>query len=121
MKRLSTFTWGAVVALVLIVAAAVYAAQGPGGGRGVGGRGGPGGFGPAGINLRGLDLTDAQRDQIRQIMQRYQEQMRTEIMAVLTPEQQQRVQQEQAQRQQRLQERQQRQQQRQPQQQQPRN
>ena len=105
MKRITTFTWGAMIAVLLIVAAAVYAAQGPGGGRGFGGPGGRGALGPAGINLRALDLTDAQRDQIRQITQRYQEQMRTEIMAVLTPEQQQKVQQMQAQRQQRQQER----------------
>jgi len=113
MKRISTFTWSAVVALVLMVAAAVYAQQGPGGGRGFGGRGGPAGLGPAGINLRALDLSDAQRDQIRQIMQRYQEQMRTEIMAVLTPEQQQKAQQMQEQQKQRMQQRQQQRQQRQ--------
>ena len=107
MKRMTTFTWGAVLAVLLIVAAAVYA-QGPGGGRGFGGRGGPAGVGAGGINLRALDLTDAQREQIRGIMQRYQEQMRAEIMAVLTPEQQQKAQQMQDQQRQRLQQRQQR-------------
>lgn len=116
MKRITTFTWSAVIAVLLIAAAAVYAAQGPGGGRGFGGPGDRRGVGPVGINLRALDLTDTQRDQIRQITQRYQEQMRAEIMAVLTPEQQQKLQQMQEQQRQRLQERQQRQQQRQQQQ-----
>ena len=42
-------------------------------------------------HLRGLDLTDAQRDQIREIVQRYQQQMRSDILLVLTPDQQQKL------------------------------
>ena len=80
------------LALMLLVGAAVYAqGQGQGARGGVGGRGGaggPGGPGGLGINLQGLDLTETQRQQIREITQRYQEQMRTEILNVLTPEQQ---------------------------------
>jgi Spy/CpxP family protein refolding chaperone len=76
-----------VVALVavLVVAGSVAFAQGQGGGR----RGGGPGFGGAGVELRGLDLTDAQRTQIRDIVQRYQQQMRSDILLVLTPDQQQ--------------------------------
>jgi Spy/CpxP family protein refolding chaperone len=84
---MNRFRFFALTALlgVTLVAGAVYAqAPGPGG---RGGRGfGPGGA--IGIELRDLNLSDAQRQQIRAIMQRYQEQMRAEIMSVLTPEQQ---------------------------------
>lgn len=55
--------------LVAILAggSAVALAQGPGGRRGPGG---PGMRGPAAfLNLRGLDLTEAQRDQVRAIME----------------------------------------------------
>src|SRR3954468_3930354 len=77
------FHWFAVVAMIaVLVAGSVVFAQGPGGRRG----GGPG-FAP-GVELRGLDLSDAQRTQIRDIVQRYQQQMQSEIMLVLTPEQQ---------------------------------
>ena len=68
--------------------------RGPDGpGRGIGGPGGS-----AGVALRGVDLTDAQRDQIREIVERYQEQARTDIMLLLTPEQQERVKQNEAER-----------------------
>ena len=76
----------AVVALMialLVGAGAVYA-QGPG----FGGRGRGGAFGPGAGMFRGLDLTEAQREQIQQITQEYREQ----VFAVLTPEQQQLVQ-----------------------------
>ena len=103
------FRWLTVVALVaVLVAGSVASAQGPGAGR----RGGPFGGGP-GVELRGLDLTDAQRDQIREIVQRYQQQMRTDILLVLTPDQQQRMKTLETQREARLKERMERRQQRQ--------
>ena len=81
MRRLR---WVAVAAVIAVLVAGTIAfAQGPGGRRGGGGPG----FAP-GIELRGLDLSDAQRSQIREIVQRYQQQMQSEIMLVLTPEQQ---------------------------------
>src|SRR6478735_925095 len=81
------FRWVAIVAVIAVLVAGTMAfAQGPGGRRGGGGPGGLG-FAP-GIELRGLDLSDTQRSQIREIMQRYQQQMQSEIMLVLTPEQQ---------------------------------
>ena len=88
-------------ALIALLAggAALYAQGGPGGGRG---RGGPGGFGPggpgAGLALRELDLSDAQRQQVRAVMEQYRPQFKAlndrlerDIRAVLTPEQQQKV------------------------------
>jgi protein CpxP len=70
---------GGLVALALAAGVAPsLAAQGPGRGwgRGPGGLGGPGGaFGP-GLPLRQLELTDAQRDQVRSIMQGHQEEFR---------------------------------------------
>jgi Spy/CpxP family protein refolding chaperone len=67
-------------------------AQGRGARRGgPDGPGGRGGIGAPGIALRGLDLTDVQQDQIREIVQRYQQQMRADIMLVLTPDQQQKL------------------------------
>ena len=105
MKRVG---WISVVAAVaLLVVGSIAFAQGPGGrrGGGPGGPGGPGFGGPAGIELRGLDLSDAQRDQIRQIVQRYQEQMRADVMLVLTPEQQEKAKQLQAQREARMKQR----------------
>jgi Spy/CpxP family protein refolding chaperone len=93
-----------VAALVLLIAGGMAFAQGPGGRRGPGAPGGPG-FGGPGVELRGLDLSDAQRTQIRDIVQRYQEQMRTDIMLVLTPEQQEKAKQLEAQREARMKER----------------
>ena len=75
--------WLVVAFVAVLIAGSVAFAQGSGGGR----RGGGPGFG--GPELRGLDLTDAQRDQIREITQRYQQQMRNDILLVLTPDQQQ--------------------------------
>jgi protein CpxP len=60
------------VALVALLATTVAYAQGPRGG-GRGGRGfGPGG---PGLALNELNLTDAQREQVREIRGRYQEQI----------------------------------------------
>ena len=81
--------------IALLAGGALYAqAQGPGG-RG----GGPGGFGrggPDGLPLRALNLTDAQQEQVRQLMTQYREQVRAlndrlegDIRALLTPDQQQ--------------------------------
>ena len=72
--------------------------------------GGPRQGGPAlgvvrGIELRGLELSEPQRQQIREIVQRYQEQARTDIMLVLTAEQQEKVKQAEAQRAARMQQR----------------
>ena len=63
-----------VVALVALLATTVAYAQGPRGG-GFGGRG-ERGFGPGapGLMLNALNLTDAQRDQVREIRNRYREQ-----------------------------------------------
>lgn len=62
------------VALVALLATTVAYAQGPRGG-GFGGRGGRG-FGPGapGLVLNELNLTDAQRQQVREIRERYREQ-----------------------------------------------
>ena len=70
--------------LALLAAAGAVYAQGPG----RGGRRGQGAFGPGGGEFRGLNLTEAQRQQIQQITEQYREQ----VFAVLTPEQQQVVQ-----------------------------
>ena len=66
----------AVAAVVLAGGGAVYA-QGPGAGgpRGRGPGMGPGGP-PAGLALRALDLTDAQREQVRQLTRQHREQTR---------------------------------------------
>lgn len=83
--------------LIAALAAGSAVAQGPRGGGA--GRGGP----LAGIALESLNLTAAQQDQIRDIrerqrqeMQALQERMRTEILSVLTAEQQAKVKQQQA-------------------------
>lgn len=66
---------GAAVALVAGLAGGVYA-QGDGPGRHGGfGPGGRGAFGHAGFGLRQLDLTDAQRTQVRDVMQRHRDEM----------------------------------------------
>lgn len=67
--------FGALVAALVTVGAVAYA-QGPGPG-GFRGRGPA--FGPlpgVGLAIRGLDLTEAQREQIRQLTQQSREQMR---------------------------------------------
>ena len=70
---------GGVVLAAVVVATGVYAqGQGPRG-RGPGGSPFPG--------LQSLDLTDAQKDQVREITERHRQQMQDEIYAVLTPDQ----------------------------------
>ena len=68
----------AVVAVVLAAMVVSAAAQGPGPGfRHRGGPGGPGGFGRGGFGLNLPSLTDAQRQQIRSVVQSHREEMRT--------------------------------------------
>jgi Spy/CpxP family protein refolding chaperone len=64
------------VAMVALLATSVAFAQGPRGGGRLGGRGGPG---PLGLELRALNLTDAQRQQVSEIRERSREQMRTAL------------------------------------------
>ena len=75
MNRFRSLAWG--VALVALLATSVAYAQEPPGG-GFGGRGGRG-FGPGGpgLALNELNLTDAQREQVREIRDRYREQIQT--------------------------------------------
>ena len=69
MKKFQAVTLGAAVAM-LLVGSAVAVAQGPGGP----GRQGPRGLrGAPGIELRGADLTDGQRAQIRALVQQSRE------------------------------------------------
>jgi protein CpxP len=77
MTRFRAFTLTAVLASLL--AGGVALAQGPGPGRrggpgGILGFGGPGGRGPGGLPLQALDLTEAQQDQVKQLMQQYRTQ-----------------------------------------------
>jgi protein CpxP len=70
MNRFRSLATG--VALVALLATSVAYAQGPRGG----GRGGRGfGSGGPGLALNELNLTDAQREQVREIRGRYQEQI----------------------------------------------
>ena len=111
MIRVRSMAVTAVMAVmtVLVAGSLVFAQdapQGPDRGR----RGGPGApgrglGGPAGVELRGLDLTETQREQIEEIGKRYREQMRNEIMLVLTPDQQTRAKQLEAQREARMKQR----------------
>jgi len=74
---------------------------GPGGRIGGPGRGGPfgGPMGPlAGLPLRELNLTDAQREQVRLIMESHEAELKAihdrihaEVLQILTPEQQERA------------------------------
>jgi Spy/CpxP family protein refolding chaperone len=64
------------VAMVALLATSVAFAQGPRGGGRFGGRGGPG---PIGFELRALNLTDAQREQVTEIRERSREQTRTAL------------------------------------------
>ena len=105
MNRFRSLTVAGVLGVALASGAAfAQAAQNPpaqtqdgdrrGGPGGPGGRGGRLGGGPGG-ELRGLDLTEAQRNQIQAIREQYmaqirplQERMQADVRAVLTPEQQ---------------------------------
>lgn len=75
MTRVRLLTFGAIVAAVVAVGAAVHAqGPGPGGPRGRFGHfGGPGGDLP----LRALELTDAQRQQVRDITERHRANLQT--------------------------------------------
>jgi periplasmic protein CpxP/Spy len=66
-----------VFALVALLATSVAFAQGPRGGGPFGGRGGRG-FGPgaSGLALTELNLTDTQREQVREIRERFRDQTR---------------------------------------------
>ena len=70
-----SFRYAILAALVLLLAGAAALAQGPAGprGRGPGGPGGPG----MGLPLAALNLTEAQREQARNIAQQHQQQTRT--------------------------------------------
>lgn len=77
MKSLRIMGAAALVA-ALTVSGAAYAQgpDGPGrGGRGFGGPGGPGG--PGGLPLRGLNLTEAQQEQVKAIRERHAADLRT--------------------------------------------
>ena len=85
MIRLRWFT--AAAAVIVLVAACSAEAQGPRGG-GPGAPGGPGGrgmrgplgpFGGIGLALGELQLSDAQREQVRQIRSRHEGQMREAV------------------------------------------
>lgn len=81
----------AAASLAVVLVAGAAQAQGPGGFRGRG----PGGRGQLGLMLPlgQLDLTDAQRQQIRQLLERHRMELDSEITALLTPEQQGRLEQ----------------------------
>jgi protein CpxP len=66
-----------VMALLLCGAAMIASAQAPGGPEGPGFHGGHGGFGPMGHMFRELDLTDAQKEQVKSLMQANQPNMKT--------------------------------------------
>jgi len=76
-RRFHIVSLTALVALVVWGGAFVLA-QGPGpeGPRGRGPGFGPGGGPQAGLELRALDLTDAQREQVQQLTQQHREQTR---------------------------------------------
>jgi periplasmic protein CpxP/Spy len=59
---------------VALLATSVAFAQGPRGGGPFGGRGGRGAFGPGGLALNQLNLSDTQREQVREIRERFREQ-----------------------------------------------
>jgi periplasmic protein CpxP/Spy len=70
MNRVRSFS--VATALVAMLAGSVAFAQGP---TGPGRRGGPGGFG-GGLPLRGLNLSEAQQQQMRTLRQQFREQNR---------------------------------------------
>jgi periplasmic protein CpxP/Spy len=76
MTRFRALTTTAILAGLLV--GGVAFAQGPGQGRrgpgGFGGFRGPGPGGPGGLPLQALNLTETQRDQIRQLTQQYRQQ-----------------------------------------------
>ena len=66
-------------AILLVGAVAEVAAQGgqgrPGVGRGHFGPGGPGVFGPGGLGLEGANLTEAQREQVRAVVDQHRDEI----------------------------------------------
>lgn len=76
MARIRSLATG--VALVALLATSVAFAQGPRNGGQFGGRSGRGAFGPGGpgLPLNELNLTEAQREQVREIRDRYRDQTR---------------------------------------------
>jgi Spy/CpxP family protein refolding chaperone len=83
---------GVAAALAGVLAGgAVFAQDGGASGPGRRGFGGPGFGRGAGLPLRDLNLTDAQRQQVRTLMQQHQERLRSDIFALLTAEQQAKV------------------------------
>ena len=89
MTRFRKFTLGAVLVALLGSGAAALYAQGPGaGGRGAapfGGPGGPGGRGfAAGFPLGPLDLSDAQKQQVRDTTQRHRQQTQPLVQRLQT-------------------------------------
>lgn len=95
--RVRVMTATVAIAGLLAGGAALYA-QGPGSG---GGRG-PGRFGRGlGMEFQGLNLTEAQRQQIQAFTQQYRDQ----VFSILTPEQQQLVQQRRTEREARMKQR----------------
>jgi protein CpxP len=83
---------GALVAAVLLVGTVAevgaQAGQGARAGRGAGfghfGPGGPGVFGPGRLGLAGLDLTEAQRAQVKAVMDQHRDELRSHIERVGT-------------------------------------
>ena len=71
MVRFRSFATG--VAVVALLVTSVAYAQGPRGGGPFGGRGGRGAFGP-GLALNELNLSDAQKEQVREIRERNRDQ-----------------------------------------------
>jgi len=75
MTRFRALTLTAVLAGLLAGGVAFAQGQGPGRRGGPGGFGGPGGpGGPGGLPLQALNLTEAQQDQIKQLMQQSRQQ-----------------------------------------------
>ena len=87
MTRFKRFTLSAVIAVLVGSGAAALYAQGAGRGRGAGpfGPGGPGGRGfAAGFALGQLDLSDAQKQQIRDITKRHRDQTQPIVQRLMT-------------------------------------
>lgn len=81
MNRSRAFTLTALLAGVL--ASGVVYAQGPDGPGGRRGPGGPGGFGP-GLPMRGLNLTDAQKEQMKALSEQNRQNGRTAMERLRT-------------------------------------
>src|SRR5882672_1584141 len=92
MTRFKRFTLSAVIAVLVGSGAAALYAQGAGRGAGPFGPGGPGGRGfAAGFALGQLDLSDAQKQQIRDITKRHRDQTQPIVQRLMTAMEAQRV------------------------------